>query len=122
VARRLGSDDAAVSDAAYAVLTEQLDRWRLLPNRDSGSRAIHLATVIAESGPPGSVGADRRRTELGMQLLLWPAAEASQAHELASICERILATRGPRQERPAAPATASGVNLNEPSVSDLWRR
>jgi hypothetical protein len=91
VARLLGSEDEAAAEAAYLVLSEHLDRWRDLPRAASASRAIHLASVLANSSATTSPATRRYTAELGMRLLLWPAEDGLQASQLVSHCEQILA-------------------------------
>jgi hypothetical protein len=93
VAGMLASDDELVAEAAQVVLSEQLDRWRSWPVEESAPRAIQLARVLASVDPPPSSTAQRSVRDLGMQLLLFPAADRSQAEELVTHCERILDQR-----------------------------
>jgi hypothetical protein len=90
VARLLADEDEAVVEAAQVVLSDELDRWRRLPREESAPKAMHLARVLAELPPLDSSRARAAGEELAMRLMLWPAADASQAGQLTRHCERIL--------------------------------
>jgi hypothetical protein len=89
VARMLASDDETVAEAAQVVLSEQLDHWRTLPIEKSAPHALRLAQVLAKCEPPSSPAGRNAITDFGMQLVLWPAADRTQAEELVAHCERI---------------------------------
>jgi hypothetical protein len=97
VARLLASENPEIAEAAEVVLSEEIDRWRRLPIEESAPRAIRLASVLADLEIPSFPGSRRYTTDLGMRLLLWPAADAAQAEELVAHCERILIPRGRRE-------------------------
>ena len=94
----LASHRLSVVKAAKTVIAEQVERWRLLPAKQSTPRvavlANHLSTWVRQFGP------DERRAagDLATQILLWPLdAKSVDRSELIARCETVLrATRNYR--------------------------
>lgn len=102
-----------VSAGARAVLSEELDRWQLLPPRDAARRLARLARELASAPQPTTPEFHAYASDLATRILLWPVdARTIDQGELIANCERVLLAAAPaRQREPLSSAQAASATF-----------
>src|SRR5690606_1705238 len=99
-----------VAAEARAVLSEELDRWRLLKPREAARRLARLARELATGIDAAPPEARRMASDLATRILLWPVDPAHvDQQQLIADCEAVLVSI-PRPTTPDRRAIA-GVSL-----------
>lgn len=119
----LKNERPALAREARSVLSEELDRWQLLPQRESSQRLALLASELARGIESCSPTTRRLASDLATRILLWPVdANVVDQQQLIGDCERVLiAVRGsePPTVVPMQVATNSVSPRNPSDLSPL---
>lgn len=116
----LKDERPALAREARSVLSEELDRWQLLPQRESSQRLALLASELARGIESCSPTTRRLASDLATRILLWPVdATVVDQQQLIGDCERVLlAVRG--SESPTVVPLQVATNSVSPrNPSDL---
>lgn len=110
-AHLLSSVRVCESEAAQAALAEELERWRLLPPRESTPRVIVLARAVAADRDRLGAQNPRYMADLATQFLLWPADNAAQSNELLELSGSILrsVTNGERERERSTSEVSTAI-------------
>ena len=126
----LGSERESVARAGKRTLSEQLERWQMLPAQASSPKLAVLADALAEQVERFGPTARDDAADLAARILLWPLdSRAVDRRRVIASCEKVFeATAVPggvllggspaaEYPLPAQPADAHTVR-HRPSVSD----
>lgn len=87
----LRSPREMVVEAADRALVREIDRWEMLPVRESFPRVAFLVRALAESIDRGDPCPQPYCTRLAQRLLLWPTMGDVEEHrQLIYVCQRVL--------------------------------
>jgi hypothetical protein len=104
---------AEVAAEATSVLNAQMDRWQLLPARQSTPKVARLAKILADAGEVRSASAGEARRDVTMRILLWPIdRQVVDAATLVSNCEAVL-------RRPKIPADRADATREAGSAKPM---
>ncbi len=121
LARAVKHPEPVIANAARSIVSEELDRWQLLTQREASRRLAKLARGLAENIDDSDDNTRRVCSDFATRLLLWPVdTRVVDQAQLISHCEDILLSV--RREPVAAEDSEQLAGAAfVPGVSDLRR-
>jgi hypothetical protein len=120
LAAALKHERPEVASAARTVLSEELDRWQLLPPKTASKRIACLAEELSRGIEACSPMTRRMASDLATRILLWPVdAAAINQPKLISNCERVLVAVRAREQPTILATHLETAGISPRGVSEL---